>query len=196
VDEGEDEDDGTSAVRDALGLGWLGLAAAGVQEIATIWATVEIERVLRALGPPAGLIVSAVDDPLLGARIVVVDGTRGPADPTTGPIALAEPTTEGRLAGALARHGEGPAGRYLRVDLAIDEIARRAGAAGMALSRPAVGPFGREVLLLGAGSVGAGSVGPGSVDPGRGGPTGGPTRGPAAGQHLILVETAAVPSRP
>ena len=94
--------------------------------LARIWATVELERALADLGADPALAAGALDDPLLGARVVVVDATDG------GPaIALAEPSTEGRLALALARHGEGPAGRYLAVALGLAAVAARAGLAGI-----------------------------------------------------------------
>ena len=74
-----------------------------------------------------------------------------------------------RLALRLARHDEGPAGRYVGLPLALEAISSVAAAAGVLVSRPEIGPFGREVLVLGGG-LGA--------------------------PHLILVEVAAVPSRP
>lgn len=139
-------------------LGWL--LAGGADEprlLAEIQATVELERALVALGASPELAADAVDDPLLGARVVALDEA----------IVLAEPSTEGRLAATLARHAEGVAGRYVEVPVRLDEVARRAAAAGVALTRPATGPFGREVLVLG---------------------------GPTAGPHLVLVERRTVPS--
>ena len=126
--------------------------------LAEIHATVELERALAVLGEPASRAAAAVDEPLLGARVV----------PLRGGAVLAEPSTEGRLAATLARHGEGRAGRYLEVPFTLEDIARRAAAAGVALSRPAHGPFGREVLVLG---------------------------GPAGAAHTLLVERPTVPSR-
>lgn len=156
-------------------LAWLGAAHAGRRELAVIWATVDLERVLRDLGLEPTNAAATVDDPLLGARVLdlgepvpaagsAVVGRVGPRR-----IVLAEPSTEGRLAAFLARHGEGPAGRYVGVALDLGAIATRAAAAGIALSRPAIGPFGPEVLVLG---------------------------GRLGSPHLILVEVAAVPSRP
>lgn len=139
--------------------------ADAARPLARIWATVELERTLADLGADPALAAGALDDPLLGARVVVVDATDG------GPaIALAEPSTEGRLALALARHGEGPAGRYVAVALGLAAVAARAGLAGITISRPVVGPFGPSVL-----------VGDGAARTGR---------------SLILVAAAAVPSRP
>jgi hypothetical protein len=153
-------------------LAWLGVDGAGAT-LANIWATVEIDRALADLGrsgPPPGPIAAPVDDPLLGARVAVVAAADGNI-----PIALAEPSSEGRLAATLARHGEGPAGRYVRSPIGLDALRDRAAAAGLAISRPAIGPFGPAVILV----------------------TG------VAGPHLILVgplqssaDPAAVPSPP
>lgn len=121
--------------------------------VARIWATVDLERAVAQLG----LVVERrPDDPLLGASVAL-------ARPPTGSwLALLEPLTEGRLAAALARHGEGPAGAYLAV---LDGLeAARSAPAGRLLSRPADGPFGPSVLVLG---------------------------GPADGPHLVLVEPGA-----
>jgi hypothetical protein len=83
--------------------------------------------------------------------------------------AIAEPTTEGRLAATLARHGEGPAGRYVVLADGLDRARARATAAGIAVSRIEVGPFGPSMLVL---------------------------NGPLSGPHLILCDPAAVPSGP
>ena len=141
--------------------------------LAEIWATVEIDRALTDLfrsGPPAGPIAAPLDDPLLGARVVVTSVAEGDT-----PIALAEPSSEGRLAATLARHGEGPAGRYVRSPIDLDALRDLAIAAGLLVSRPAIGPFGPAILVATA----------------------------VAGPHLILVgpspssaDPAAVPSRP
>jgi hypothetical protein len=155
---------------DPTELAWLGLApdsrAGQLEALAPIWATVELERALLDLDQPLERVASALDDPHLGARVVVMD-----IGDAAGPdrLALAEPSTEGRLAGALARHGERTAGRYVAVPFDLATVARRGAAAGIALSRPATGPFGRQVLVLG---------------------------GPLGGPFLILVESPAVPSPP
>jgi hypothetical protein len=129
---------------------------------------VDLERWLVDLGLPMARATEAVDDPILGARVLLLD--EPPAG--SGPIALAEPTTEGRLAAFLARHGEGRAGRYLGVPSGLAEIRAGAAAAGATLSRPVDGPLGRAVLVLG---------------------------GPLGSPHLFLVPRlaprAAVPSR-
>ena len=167
---------------------WLGADAGRLRTLAEIWATVDLERSLAELrtgtaaagagpgmtGPagadPAGadpadpLLVAAdvADDPLLGARVRVLTADDGRL------IAVAEPSTEGRLAATLARNGEGHAGTYLEATVDLDVVAARAAAAKVPLSRPAVGPFGRSVLVL----------------PGKG-----------SSRLLILVERPAVPSR-
>ena len=161
---------------DDEGLAWLGVEPADRSEVAVIWATVDLERVVHDLGLESTRAAAAVDDPLLGGRALlltepvpeaagaVVGGLAGSSR-----IVLAEPSTEGRLAAFLARHGEGPAGRYVGVALDPASIAHQAATAGISVSRPEVGPFGPGILVL---------------DGRRGRPL------------LILVEVAAVPSRP
>ncbi|MDQ3129006.1 MAG: hypothetical protein M3Q66_11220 [Chloroflexota bacterium] len=157
-------------------LAWLDGDGTGLDDLAVIWATVDLERVLRDLGLEPTLAAATVDDPLLGGRVLdLVD----PAPETAvgavvglagaRRIALAEPSTEGRLAAFLARHGEGPAGRYVGVALDLGALATRAATAGIAISRPEIGPFGPAVIVLG---------------------------GRLGSPHLVLVEVAAVPSRP
>ncbi len=141
-------------------LGWLaGDDGSGKEPrlIAEIHGTVELERALQERGEPAERAAETEADPLLGARVVVLG--QG--------LVLAEPSTEGRLAASLARHDEGLHGRYLEAPASLAEVSRRAAAAGIALSRPANGPFGREVLVLG-------------------------TR--IGDRHVILVEPRSVPS--
>jgi hypothetical protein len=144
-----------------------------LQPLADIWATVELERALRERGRNPDEAAAAVTDPHLGARLVVIAHDDGRDEGVaTGPaLALAEPTTEGRLAASLARNGEGPAGRYVALPDGdtLDAYRRRAHAAGIAISRVEPGPFGRSVLLLGQ---------------------------PVAGPHLIVVERRSIPSRP
>jgi GNAT superfamily N-acetyltransferase len=164
-------------------LAWLGADAGRPSVVAEIWGTVDLERALAelragaavgtpdpdavaipdpgAIGTPdpgAVDVADAIEDPLLGARVVVLpaagDGRR---------IAIAEPSTEGRLAAALARHGEGRLGSYLAPPAGLEAVRARAAAAMVALSRPASGPFGRSMLVLG---------------------------GPVGGPSLILVERA------
>jgi hypothetical protein len=145
---------------------------AGLVREATIVATVELERVLADLGWAADAIRTALAgarrDPHLGASVVLVEGA------TEGRLAFAEPTTEGRLAATLARHGEGPCGRYLGFPDpsppdALDAFRRRAAADGVPISRVEDGPFGPSVLLL---------------------------SGAVTGPHLIVAERRPVPSPP
>ena len=141
-------------------LGWL--AAAGrIRVLADIQSTVELERALASLGADPQLAGAAALDGILGARVVLV--AAGGAT-----VAVAEPSTEGRLAATLARHGEGFAGRYVLAPVALADARRIARASGVLVSSAADGPFGRELLVLG---------------------------GPVAGPHFLLVDAAAVPSR-
>lgn len=123
--------------------------------LAEIWATVDLDRAVGDLATTGRVLP---DDPLLGAAIRLVRRETGPS------IALAEPITEGRLAASLARFGEGPAGRYVVAPNGLPAAARELAARGVRVSRPADGPFGRSVLVLG---------------------------GPVAGPHLVLVAPAA-----
>jgi hypothetical protein len=152
---------------DARGAAEAHALVAGLVPLATIVATVELERVLADLGQAASDAAGAAVDPLLGAAVVLVD------DPAGGRLALAEPVTEGRLAATLARHGEGPCGRYLGLPAsspadALEAFRRRAATAGVAVSRVEAGPFGSSVLVL------SGSV---------------------TGPHLIVADHRPVPSR-
>lgn len=110
--------------------------------VLTGWATVELDRaeaeVGAMVGPSSDLTVTeAAPDLVLGARCRILRsaGTE---------IALLEPSTEGPLAAALARHGEGSLVAYLLVDAAALERAR---AAAFSLSKEGEGPFGRERLV-------------------------------------------------
>ena len=166
---------------------WLADAGRSLRTLAVIWATVEIERahadleraaVVRTTESPGAvpLVASAKEDPHLGACVLVL-----PAAGNGVPVALAEPSTEGRLAATLARRGEGPAGRYVLVRAGLAAVSTLAATAGIPLSAPAMGPFERSVLVL------AGRVAGSPLIP--------------AGPHLILVDPPgilverAVPSR-
>jgi len=127
-------------------------ASAEAPLVAIGWATVELDRAARELG---GGFARAPDDELLGACASIRDG-----------VVLLEPSTEGRLAATLARHGEGPAALYIRSpDHDLDAATERAVNSGARFSRTADGPFGRSVLLLG---------------------------GPTAGPHVVLVGSATI----
>jgi hypothetical protein len=105
--------------------------------IAIGWATVETERaeveLLRALGDGLGPFVDAPDDELLGARC------RSAAAGTPPFVVVLEPSTEGRLAGSLARIGEGPVAVWFSLEAGPVDGA----------SDQADGPFGRERLVVG-----------------------------------------------
>jgi hypothetical protein len=102
--------------------------------VARIWRTVDVERTVEELG----LVSEPLDpDELLGARVVLVRPPDGP------PVALLEPTSEGRLTAALASAGEGDAGVYVAPPGGI----ATARLAGTAMSREARGPFGRAALI-------------------------------------------------
>jgi hypothetical protein len=141
-------------------LAWLD-GSGGVRLLAEIVATVDLERSLAAVGGDGALAATVADDALLGARVVLV-----PDGPRT--LALAEPSTEGRLAASLARAGEGLAGRYLAAPVELETVRRLAADAGVAVSRPGTGPYGPQLLVL---------------------------TGPAAGPHVLLVDPRTVPSR-
>jgi GNAT superfamily N-acetyltransferase len=117
------------------------LAAAGIRTapIAVAWATVDLDRAAAATGERTE---PRAADPFLGATVLVVRPPDGEA------LALVEPNTEGRLAASLARWGEGPVGRYIAVPDGLDAAIRTLAAAGITLSSPADGPFGRSALVL------------------------------------------------
>lgn len=81
-----------------------GPPSAGPRLAALGWATVDPERLAASLGKP--LAHEAHEDPALGAI------GYGIASATL-PLVLLEPATEGRIAAALARLGEGPVALYL-----------------------------------------------------------------------------------
>jgi hypothetical protein len=107
------------------------------------WATVELDRAAAELAP-IGAFTAAVRDENLGAaaRRTSIDGRAGSA------AILLEPDTEGRLAAALARFGEGVRVVYLgpldRAD--VDDTPN------LGPSRP--GPLGPARLVIGRPSWG------------------------------------------
>jgi len=114
------------------------------RDIVSGWATVELDRaeeeVAGLLGLAVPVLATAVeDDRVLGARcrLLRADARR---------ILLLEPSTEGRLAAALARRGEGFTVRYLLADAGASERARRS---GFTLTSSGRGPFGSERLVVG-----------------------------------------------
>jgi hypothetical protein len=120
---------------------WLGaLQIAGIG-----WATVELERAARELhATTAARWDPARRDEVLGARTLrlVADGP-GPA------IVLLEPDTEGRLAAALARFGEGVAAIYLAGARRDPTPSGKTGEVGGAPARNADGPLGPARLVPG-----------------------------------------------
>jgi hypothetical protein len=113
------------------GIASLDVAAVG-------WATVELDRAAASLGDRPQLGVEfepAARDALLGA-------TARRSQEGNPEILLLEPDTEGRLAGALARYGEGPIALYLRV---LDP----ATTAARVIARQGTGPLGPEWLVPG-----------------------------------------------
>jgi hypothetical protein len=87
--------------------------------------------------------VRDADDELLGARCRIVSTSARFA------IVLLEPSTEGRLAAALAKYGQDQVSIYLRPIPRGEDVLARAAAAGLALSAAAEGPFGRQRLVAG-----------------------------------------------
>jgi hypothetical protein len=115
----------------------------GHRALAVGWATVELDRaaaeLAEELGFAAAAFLPAADSVVLGARCRVAYGVLREG----APLAILEPRTEGRLAGALARHGEGPTVTWARSD----------GSRGV--SPPLQpGPFGPERLQPGAARFG------------------------------------------
>ena len=116
------------------------------RQLARGWATVEIERAAVELA--ARLRPGAVFEPVersaaLGARCL-----RGAALEDVEWIVLLEPDTEGRLAGYLARHGEGWAATWQAADEGDGETAVRRGTSPgpfgpewLEVDEPRVGPF-------------------------------------------------------
>jgi hypothetical protein len=133
------------------------------QPVVAIHGTVDLERALDELGLPPSTVERAVRDDILGARAVVIEREPGRT------VAVAEPTTEGRLAAALARQGEGQLGEYVALPAldSLDDVRRRARELGIPLSLPASGPFGVGVLVLG---------------------------GPIGGYQMIVVGPRSIPS--
>jgi hypothetical protein len=104
--------------------------------VAIGWATVELDRaqaqLSRALDVDGNVFRRAADSAALGASCRVAEGLLDGVD-----LAVVEPSTEGRLAAHLARHGEGPTIAWLADPSRSDEPH----AAGTD------GPFGAERFL-------------------------------------------------
>jgi hypothetical protein len=136
------------------GAGPAAASSAAIDVAAVGWATVDVDRADANVAAGVGAASSpAARDGLLGATVRRSTGRRPEQ-------LLLEPDTEGRLAGALARYGEGPAVVYLRVP-DLEGIAARL-TTGLT-TRRGDGPLGPARLILG---------------------------GPPAGPFLILVGPA------
>jgi hypothetical protein len=115
--------------------------------IALGWATVELDRAAvelgTELGTPADRFQDAPGTAMLGARCrmargILPDGTF---------LVLLEPATEGRLAGSLARSGEGPVSVWLAV-VDLDSALAALRTAGIGTSAEHDGPFRAERLIM------------------------------------------------
>jgi hypothetical protein len=116
--------------------------------IAVGWATVDLDRAIselrRDLELPPDAFTDAIGSRALGARGRIA---RAALDDGTA-IAILEPTTEGRLAAILARHGEGPAAVWLVArGEAIGDVRLRSGPFGPERVVPG-GPLERVVRFL------------------------------------------------
>ena len=124
----------------------------------------DLERARRELAPrlvDGTDFASVPDSELLGARCRVGE-LRQPAGARW--LVLLEPATEGRLAGTLARHGEGFWATWeTDTDIADAEDVPPAEGPRVSTARP--GPFGPERLRLG---------------------------GPSDGPHRLLLTTATI----
>jgi hypothetical protein len=131
--------------------------------IVPAWATIDLDRAERALAPTNRTHRAA--DPVLGAHARVSTPDPIGPDPIGGSgIVLLEPSTEGPLAAALARHDEGWVAAYV---LITTPRVPGLGRAGIALGAQADGPLGPERLVLG---------------------------GPRDGPFVLLVQSAPTPS--
>jgi hypothetical protein len=115
-------------------------ASPGVRLLGVAWATVEMARGTRELADRFGLgqddFALAADDAWLGAA------ARGARLGRSMLVAL-EPTTEGRVAAALARFGEGPVAIYIGLPGPALGLVRRGplGAGSLMTGSPVWGPF-------------------------------------------------------
>ena len=86
------------------------------------WATVELDRAERQLTADLGLapdaFVEASDSGVLGAHCRVAPETF----PGGVALVILEPSTEGRLSAALARHGEAPLAAWFLLDAETDAV--------------------------------------------------------------------------
>jgi hypothetical protein len=138
--------------------------AAEATPIAIGWATVELDRAVAELAAALDLQPAAFDpaprSAVLGCACLVVRGVLSGGTS----LAVLEPDTEGRLAGSLARLGEGPAAVWLQpasaagedtetpqrdgvADAAPGRVDAVLRAAGFAVAAERSGPFGLERLI-------------------------------------------------
>jgi hypothetical protein len=111
--------------------------AGGHRVVGLGWATVELERAERELRARFGIgpFEDASADVHLGAHAR-----------RRGDVVALEPSTEGRLAAFLVRHGEGPAALYVALPPGLEAALPPA---GVVLSAAAAGPFGEQRLRVG-----------------------------------------------
>jgi hypothetical protein len=128
------------------------LATTGLARLVALgWATVDLDRAAAAW--PGLRWLAVPRDALVGARGLQGEPVPVGEDSTARRpgfrLLLLEPDTEGRIAAALARHGEGPAALYVALPAAVIAGARpRLATLGVRLVRGA-GPFGPEIALAG-----------------------------------------------
>ncbi len=131
--------------------------AANARPLAIGWATVELDRATRELARALGIrgdqaFRAAPRSVALGGACRIAPGVL----PDGGSLVVIEPDTEGRLAGSLARLGEGPVAVWIAAEApatALDDLRER----GFTLAVEQGGPLGGERLIV---------AGPGSL-PGR-----------------------------
>ena len=120
-----------------------------VRPIAIGWATVEMDRAVGELTVALGL---GVDQPFRPAPRSDALGTScrvaAAVLPHGGSLVVLEPDTEGRLAGSLARFGEGLVAAWLSVPTLEAGLAAM-GRANFTVSPERDGPFGGERLITG-----------------------------------------------
>jgi hypothetical protein len=121
-----------------------GTSGPGARLLGVAWATVDLERGARELAArfdlEPGAFRSSVEDGWLGAAAKVARlGTTN--------LVVLEPVTEGRVAAALARFGEGPAGVYFGLPGPATGVVR-AGPLGAGALLPGTPPWGPFAIVL------------------------------------------------
>ncbi|MEO5883899.1 MAG: hypothetical protein ABIQ58_00065 [Candidatus Limnocylindrales bacterium] len=117
--------------------------------LAVGWATVELDRAAATLLPllvPGATFADAAPCGHLGAWCRIGRADRGPGGEAGAFVILMEPSTEGRLAATLARHGEGWWATW-ETGWSRD---RPADANAIRASQVRPGPLGPEWLALGS----------------------------------------------